>query len=226
MLFQLLIGIGQRVQLLVVGLLGQRHVQSRLTDDLRRHAAAVVHGVELVGAAVAVALRGLFHAGELFVDLGDFLIRQRDAVLGGILEQRAVLLDIPLREILKVVAPGSAVGHAAFLVIQTGQAHAGIQAEIRKVLAGGVDHGQVLIAVVVVDLSRSILRSVGGQRRCGSIHQAGVEQQDRRDQHDDADGAPRPLSLRNCLFFRLFLSGDGLLVGTGFAGRDPVLSFG
>ena len=225
-LFQFLVGIGERAQLLVVRLLGKRHVQRRLADDLHCHAAAVVHGVELVGTAVAVAFGGLFHAGKLLVDLRDFLIGQADAVFSGILQQRTVLLHIPLREIPEVIAPGSALGHAAFLIIESGQAHAGVQAEVGEVLAVGVDHVQIFIAVEVVDFCRGIFLAVGGQRRRRGIHQAGVEKQDRRDQHDDADRSPCPLSSRNCLLFRLFLGGDGLLVGAGLAGSDPVLSFG
>ena len=161
-------------------------------DDLRRHAAAVVHAVKLVGTAVAQGRGCLFDALELGVDLGNLVIAQGDAVFLRIVEKGLDLLNIGLGGVTEVVPPGPAVGHGALLILQAGQAEAGVNAQHGRVIAVGVDQVHIVPAVIVIDLRRRVLGGVCRQRRGHGIHETGVEQQDGGDQNDHADHAPGP----------------------------------
>ena len=194
-LLQLFVGPGEALELFIVNLLRQGHIHCGLTGNLRRNAAAVIHGKQLVGIGIAVGLGCLVHPFELRINLGDLFLGQGNAVLLCIVQHGPVLLHIHFSEIPEIVSPGSAVGHAAFLIIEPCQAETGIQAKVGEVTAIVVLHGQELIAVVVVHLCGRILGTVRRHCRRSGIHEAGIQKENGGNQHNNADGTPGPFAL-------------------------------
>ena len=226
--FLLLVGVAAALVHLGGVLAGGLHLLHDGAQHVGGDALAIVHGQELLQAAVAVLLRVGLQRADLGLDVVQRLLGQAVAAALGVLTQGGDLLHVLLGQLQHVVGPGLLLvvhllvqGHAA---VQAGE-HLHIAVHIRVGTEEALDVGAVVAVVAVVCAAVEHVRLRGGVAGAadldggqGPLEQVGVDDQRGGQQHghhhDHKDRLAFEAAAGLSLFVHLLLP-PGLLLGAG-----------
>ena len=219
MLLKLRVGILEGGCVLGGHLVGKRALQRHLAHYGAGDAGAVVCGEVLVAGGVAAFAGAAVESCDAVVNLGDLLVSERDAVGIRPCAQRGHLAELTARLIHEVVAPSAPVViHGALLLLQTRDTGGGVETEDAGIAAVVLNPVIVSVGIHIAHLCGAVIGVPNGDGGGMSIEEAGIEENNKGDEQDNAYRSKSPAAVALGLFLRRFLFGESLFVGACLAG--------